>query len=240
MSTEQNMYEQHFDEAERFLRLQMSPEEAATFERRMLADDRLREQVEELRVMILGIQESALHDRLNDFHGALPVQMETRSKSKSWLAAASIVVIIGAAALWYLVPGNKNERLFSEYFHPDPGLMSAMGASENYVFDRAMIDYKTGKYDEAIKAWLTLQQSNPASDTLNYFIGAAYLAMKNSKTAQTYLQKVTGATGSVFADEANWYMGLALLKENERERALPYIQRSSHKEKETLIPKLQH
>jgi tetratricopeptide (TPR) repeat protein len=234
------MHEQHFDETERFLRRQMSPEEAATFERRMLTDDRLRQQVDEWRMMILGIQESALHERLDEFHDTLPVQMETRSKSKSWLAAATTIVVIGAAALWYFMPGNKSERLFLEYFRPDPGLMSAMGASENYIFDRAMIDYKTGKYNEAIKSWLSLQQSNPASDTLNYFIGAAYLALKDTKTAQTYLQKVTGATGSIFANEANWYMGLALLKENQPERALPYIQRSSHKEKETLIPKLQH
>jgi tetratricopeptide (TPR) repeat protein len=166
--------------------------------------------------------------------------MQTRRKSGWWLAAASIVIIIGAVSMWYLASGNKNERLFAVYFHPDAGLISGMGVSDNYVFDRAMIDYKTGKYEQAIDAWKELLQSNAANDTLNYFIGAAYLALKDAKSAEIYLRKVTADTTSLFTNEANWYLGLALLKQNKPEEALPYIQRSTHKEKETLIPKLQH
>jgi predicted Zn-dependent protease len=234
------MHEQQFTEAERFLRSEMSADEAAAFERRMLADEQLREHVDELRLLMLGIQESVLHDKMNEFHSALPVQMETPSRSKAWLPAASIIVVIAAAAFRYIASGNKNEALFAEYFHPDPGLISGMGVSENYIFDHAMIDYKTGKYAEAIKAWQDLQRSNATSDTLNYFLGAAFLAMKDAKAAESYLQKVAGDTTSVFSEEANWYMGLALLKEGKPQQALPYIQRSTHKEKETLIPKLPH
>ncbi len=61
--------------------------------------------------------------------------------------------------------------------------MSAMGIGDNYLFNKAMLDYKTGNYKKAIDEWSKLKTSMPQNDTLNYFLGAAQQADGNSAAA---------------------------------------------------------
>ncbi len=239
MANEYEIPEQRFEEVERFLLNRMSEEEAAQFTEKMNSDPLLQRQIADLRLIVIGIEESGLRDQFNEFHKGIangPVQ-KTVPVFRRWLIAASILIIFSAAAWLFLRP-SKSERLFDSYFRPDAGLVTRMGPSDNYAFGRAMVDYKTGNYRKAIEAWHNLLAASSGNDTLNYFLGSAELASKNPGAAIEYFNKVLQDTGSNFRNDANWYLGLSLLLENKTGESIPYLERSTNPEKENLLLKL--
>jgi len=228
---------------EQYLLDELPPQEREAFTARLYQDSTLKAQVEEMRLLLVGIKEVSLEKQLNTFHRELSAsehQPATPAKSLSpwFLKIAASVVLLGALAWWVISQSNGPEKLFATYYTPDPGLITAMSSSDNYLFDRAMVDYKTGQYEAAIKAWQGLSTSKPNNDTLQYFIGSAWLALHEQEKAIPLFRKVSSAPTSGFWKEANWYLGLALLKEGKTEEALPYLEKSDHQEKQSLISKL--
>lgn len=244
MNSNFNISQEEFELIERFINKQMPAEEYEAFSKKIVVDNELRDRVDAIKLLLLGVEEAALEEKLNTFHESLnegkPIVLSAGKVGsiRSWLTIAA-AVLITAIGVWLVTRNyNREERFFSAYYKPDPGLISAMSTTENYSFGRAMIDYKTGNYDAAIKAWENLLISKPANDTLNYFIGSAYLAENKTNKAIEYLTKVINAGNGYFLKDAYWYMGLALLKENKREQAISYIERSEHSQKEKLLQKL--
>lgn len=244
MSTNENGAIAEFEEIERYVLNQMGADEAAAFAARLSADAELQARTRELKMLSIAIQESALESQLPTFHNGVNVA-KVSSKPKShilgisakWLVAASVILLLGFSAWWGLLRETESERLFSAYYKPDPGLISAMGISENYAFDHAMIEYKTGNYKKAIKEWDSLRVIQPANDTLNYFLGSAYLGDQKLNEAVIYLQKVS-KTKSAFVNDANWFLGLALLKQGKRQEGIRYIKKSTHPQKVQMLYKL--
>ena len=236
-----------FEEIELFLLQQMPAKEEEAFLARMSANADLKKRTEEMQLLFLGIQEAALEKKLPVFHKTLRASTNENEIGKykllplkSWLVAASIVSIAALSvwAIWF--KNGKEEKLFAQYFQPDPGLISAMGSTDNYVFDRAMIDYKTGNYSAAIKTWDSLQTVHPDNDTLTYFLGSAYLAMEQTGKAIPYLQTITSAKNSVFVKDANWYLALAFIKTGKPKEAIPLLIASEKKEKSEVLKELQN
>lgn len=246
MDTQDPMLPEQIDDIERYLLHQMQPEEKWDFEKKLASDESLKKATDEMRLLLLGVQEATLSEKLDSFHkdieAAQPVSIKksvTLFSAKRLLLAASVIgiMILGACFLW--LRKSETDRLFAQYFKPDGGLITAMGSTDNYAFDRAMVDYKTGNYDAAIRAWERLQTAQPASDTLNYFLGAAHLAANNAAGAIAYLQKVAIVPVSPFFYEANWYLGLCYLKEKNKKEAIGFIRKSNHPQKHALLAKLQ-
>lgn len=239
-----NIPPEELETIERYLLKQMPEDEYAAFDMKLQKDSTLQSKVHSLRLLFLGISESALEDEVKQFHKELDAARPHYRKTgkifslKQWLIAASIVVIAGIATLLYFNRDSREEKLFAAYYKPDPGLMTAMSVSDNYEFDRAMIDYKTKNYDSAIHAWEKLLAAKPDNDTLNYFIASAWLAKENNEKAITYFQKVIIDTSSYFLHDAYWYTGLALLKAGKRKEAIPFIEKSEHSHKNDLIKKI--
>ncbi len=225
---------------ERYIFKQMPQDEYDAFTKRLQEDEDLREKTKNTRLLLVGIQEAELTDRINDFHKTLAFKQKKAKvfSLKQWLVAASVVALVGLSALLFFNHFNSQEKLFNEYYKPDPGLITAMGMSQNYLFDHAMIDYKTKNYDRAIQAWKQLLAEKPANDTLNYFIGSALLANDKAEAAVPYFEKVLTDSSSYFLYDTYWYLGLALVKQQKSEKAIPYIQKAKHANKEAFLQKL--
>jgi tetratricopeptide (TPR) repeat protein len=248
MSNQDKNYDitpEEFDRIERYLLNRMDVEEYEAFQSNILKNRKLQDQADTLRLILLGVQESLLKDKMEEFHLPLSATEERAKPSlakimplKRWLVAAAIVLVV-ATGSWLIFFSGSDEKLFSEYYKPDPGLITAMSTSDNYLFDRAMIDYKTGNYDSAVKAWEGLLVNKPENDTLNYFLGSSYLALENNKKATAHLQKVLAINNSYFEKEASWYLGLCLLQQGKKKEAVEYIKRSDHAQKAALLQKLE-
>ena len=152
---------------------------------------------------------------------------------------AASVFLFAVLSIWFFaIRKNRYEKIYAAYYKPDPGLITAMGASDNYVFNRAMLDYKTGNYKKAIDTWRRLKNNMPQNDTLTYFLGAAEQANGNSKAALILLKQTASYTTSTFYKDACWYTALALLKEGSAKEAIPYLEKSGRPESKELINKL--
>ncbi|MEO7312471.1 MAG: hypothetical protein ABIX01_18950 [Chitinophagaceae bacterium] len=233
-----------FDEIESYLSQKMTAAMQEVFSKRLATETLLQEQVKMVQLIITGIKEQALQERLDSFHQALQervaktVSLTPKTAWKTWLAVASVLLAFVVGGYWILNRQSPDEKLFATYFKPDPGLISAMSTTDNYVFDKAMIDYKTGDYQNAITAWQGLLKNDQNNDTLNYFIGAGYVALKETKTAIPFLQKVVAVTQSYFVKDAYWYLGLAMIKEDRLADAKDLINKSEHPNKEQLLKEL--
>lgn len=227
---------------EGYLLKELSTEEQLAFEQRLAADTQLQQWVKQTRLFSVGIQEAVLTEKMETFHSAASLHKQApvvkMNRVKKIAIAAAVVIVVATGAIWLTSQKNTNEELYATYFKPDPGLPTVMGVEENYAFDKAMVDYKTGQYAEAINSWMKLKETNPNGDTLNYFIGAALLAKQETKNAISYFDKVIANTKSSFLNEAYWYKGLALLKEGKQQEAIICIQQSKHAQADALLKKL--
>ena len=244
MDNTQDIPQDLWEEVERFLQHKMLPEEKEIFMARMSNDPQLQKTTDEMRLLFIGVQEASLRQKLNEFHEGLATPAtEKQSPGKllpmmKWLAAACIILIVSGAI--FLSRQGYKETLFTEYYRPDPGLISPMGTTDDYAFNRAMVDYKTANYEAAIKGWESLHAAQPGSDTLNYFLGSAWLAIERADKAISYLQKVTTLPNSAFVKDAYWYLALAQLKQGDKKKATSSLEKTDHNGADALMLKLKN
>lgn len=220
----------------------MSIDQQHAFEASMHTNEEWRKKVDEVKLLLAGIETVSLKERLDVYHEKIrqsqPVVENTGRiipiHRRFWVAAAVLLLTV-VSVWWYTQRETKLERLYNAYYKPDPGLMSAMGIGDNYLFNRAMLDYKTGNYKRAIEQWSQLQQTARHNDTVNYFLGVAEQAGGNGEAAIALLASVASDTARSFYKDACWYMGLALLKKGNVKDAVLYLQKSSRPESTDLI-----
>ncbi|MEO6682795.1 MAG: tetratricopeptide repeat protein [Ginsengibacter sp.] len=244
MNTNKTILPEEFQEIEQYILNKMSREQLQSFTQRLNSDGELRNKVHYMKLLLTGIQEDQLARDLNKFHDNMqspPKNISPKENGvnlKFLLIAASVIFLVTISIFLFLNNPQQEEKLYSEFYKPDSGLISSMSSSEHYSFDRAMIDYKTEDYKAAIQIWDTLYTIKPGNDTLQYFLGSAYLALNQYENAITYFEKVISQENSYFVEDANWYLGLALLKINKKDQAISFIEKSDHPQKEKILDKL--
>ena len=239
MNTRINISEDELEELESFLLGTLKPDQQKIVEQKIASDEIYASKLNEVKLLITGIRESELKKHLKTLHQKESVIIKrspVRRMYFRWVAVAAIFVLVITFALG--VFKNKNDKLFAKYYQPDVGLMTSMGATDHYNFDVAMIEFKSGKYEDALIKWLDLRKGNENNDTLNYFIGSGYLALDSVNKSVPYFKQVISLENSVFKSEAYWYVGLALLKDGNSKEALEMISHSTHDKKDELIRKL--
>ncbi|RYY51981.1 MAG: tetratricopeptide repeat protein [Chitinophagaceae bacterium] len=224
---------------ERYLTGQMDAPEKEGFESELAAQPVLRAQTGEVKLLITGIREVSVAEKMKQFHDEMNSTEKTVPRiggMKRWLVAASVIAVVGIGMWFALGRNSREDNTYLAYYEKDPGLLSAMGStSDNYDFDRAMIDYKNGNNPAAIKTWETQVKQSPANDTLNYFLGSAYLAEGNTSKALEYFNQVIRKGESSFLQDAYWYSALAFIKEGKNKEARPLLEKSDRKEKDELL-----
>lgn len=243
MKTNSTLTPQLLETIERYDNGTMSPQERTHFESQLQNDPDFNALVEDVRALLLGIETQALKERLDNYHEAipkhnplLPTPVKARLFNMGKIAiAAGLILAIGL--VWYMGQ-SSNQRLYSKYFVPDPGLPTTMSTSDNFVFYDAMVNYKQAEYETAISKWEQLAHKTPQNDTINYFLGVAHLANKNTGKAIGYLTKTTNSTQSAFLDDAYYYLGLAYLKSDKTTEAIQAFQNSNTENANKILNKL--
>lgn len=245
MKDSDNISEEVLETIERYLNGNLSSQELKDFNRLMNLDEDFRQQVEDVRTMLFGIEAQSLKEQLNEFHEELPkTKIVKRSpeervrflKYSRIAAAAALVIALGS--IWFFSTPH-NEKLYAKYFTPDPGLPTTMSTTNNFDFYDAMVNYKHGDYQDAIAKWKVLSEKKPENDTINYFLGVAYLANKNATEAIPFLENAAEAPDSfTFLNDTYYYLGLAYLKEGNIELAKKNLSLSENKNAKEIVLKL--
>lgn len=234
MNSKNNISQEQLERIESYLAHSMSPEEQQKFENEIQSNAGLKQQVEEVQNLILGIESASLKQELNAFHeDMVPVRSHDPSREQNTLKlkrfrkiiryVAAAVVVLGLTGYLLLNSNPASEKLFAKHFTPDPGLPTTMSTSDDFEFYDAMVNYKRQEYELAIDKWEALYQANRKSDTLSYFLGVAHLANGNEKDAIDYLESLSGAARNSFKNETNYYLGLAHLKAGNVKEAKKYL-----------------
>lgn len=248
MKTNEHISLEELETIERYLDDSLSDNERLQFEQKLKDDPTLKGKVEDVKQMILGIEGASLAQQLDSFHDDMvPVRsLDTSSNSGSlkaarqklirYIAAAAIIVAVGV--LWVQNQGSTTQKLFAKHFTADPGLPTTMGATANFEFYDAMVNYKQGDYRTAIEKWQAQLPSQPKNDTLQYFLGVAHLANGNETQAITYLQQLSQASQNSFKNETAYYLGLAHLKADNVEDAKKYLTFSGTESADQILSEL--
>lgn len=244
MKEKENISSELLETIERYYNHSMTEEEKLAFEAKLQQDATFKQEVEDIKILLFSIESQSLKEKLNEFHEDLPLQMETNTSSSKVRflnfrnIAAAVVIVMASISFWFF-NGSSNQRLYSNYFKPDPGLPTTMSTSDNYAFYDAMVNYKQGNYKTAILKWKKLDAKKPNNDTLTYFLGVAHLANDEVEKAMPFLEKSSTNVTSVFANDANYYLGLAFLKKDKKEQAIQSLNKSTTKNSKKLLKELQ-
>ena len=180
---------------------------------------------------------------LEKIHEEIVNQKPTKSASLSrWILAIAASLILILVSWWGIqsVFQSPNEKLFAAYYQTDPGLITAMSGSDSYEFDRGMVDYKEGKYKEALARWNLLLEEEFADDTLIYFVAMANLELGNYDLSQKLLKQVADENASEFKEDASWYLALIYLKNGELDPAKLMLSNLDRPEAQALLKEIQN
>lgn len=201
-----------FETIEAYVLGRMNEKERAEFERRIMSDAELREEVEleseNIRAVELGGIERAMRRIAAEERG---LDRDTRSRRPLIAYAAAVVVLIIGGLLWFNRE-SAHERLFAAHYVADPGLPVLMGATDDPVFADAMVSYKEGHYADARSKWSALLQVDPLNDTLRFYIATSALAQGDAAAAIAPLDGLASDSASVFRNRAAWFLFLAYIR----------------------------
>ena len=237
--------QEEFERIEAYLTNTLSKEDLLTFEKRLQSEEGLAAKVEEIKVVLTGIETQSLKEQLDVFHDGLSsIEVATsgnepkvRSLFRRRITVAAAIII--AAGIFWFINGDSNERLYTKHFTPDPGLPTVMSNDNaNFAFYDAMVNYKQGDYDLAISKWEKQRANSPQNDTLNYFIGSAYMANKNITRGIQFLNRVLEADQSIFKSDANYYLGLSYLRNGDIDNAIKFLKLSQHENSQQVISEI--
>ena len=213
-----------FETIEAYVLDRMPPADRIAFEGRLERDPDLRDEVELQRENIHAIE---LGGFMRSVKEIISEQKESEPSGRSWYRwigyAASIAVMI-TIAVWWSLRQPVHERLFTEYFRPDPGLPVTMGIADDAAFSEAMILYKEERFEEAHTEWMALLQAEPSNDTLLFYSGISALAANGPSAAIAPLRSVAANDRSVFHERAQWYLFLAHVRIGDVDAARESVQ----------------
>ncbi|KYP15244.1 tetratricopeptide repeat protein [Flavihumibacter sp. CACIAM 22H1] len=212
-----------FEQIEAYLLNSLLPEEKAAFEAKLAADPSLLKAVELRRQLLAQVPaESFRAETKAALKTGKPRLAGIRSINKWWWVAAAMLILI--SGLWYRkYMALSPQQLANHYFSPDPGLPVTLSGTRQYQFYDGMVSYKEADYDKAIASWRSIPATKGLSDTLDYYIGVAYLNKDQYNDALQQLLPLAEANGKL-KEKASWYLALTYLKLNQPRKAQKFLQ----------------
>lgn len=213
MNTPTEISQELFERIEAYLKGILPPEELERFERDLASQERLRQELELQKELLLTIEAGALREHLREIARRYPTHSNPSRKTKGlWYAAAAGIAALFGLGVWFLAQPDTKEALFAELVQYDPGLPVPMSTTNKYHFYDAMVDYKNELPQKAIEKWSSLLQETPDNDTLNYYLGAAHFKLKQYDEALAYFRTVEALPPNTFKEKSQWYSALSFFQ----------------------------
>ena len=201
-----------------------------------------KEKEEEVKTLRKDLESYLLKTELDKIHHEAFPQTPSKSRSLSpwiWAVAASVALILVGWLGFQNIFNTANNKLFTAYYQTDPGLITAMSGTDSYEFDRGMVDFKEGKYQEALALWEPILTQKPEADTLLYFVAMANMELEHFERSQSLLEKLLNGNPSEFTEDAQWYLGLIYLRKGETEKAKSIFLESDRPEAKAILEELE-
>lgn len=246
MKTTNNISQELLETVEAYLNGTLPPAERERFEEKLKTDPDFALQVEDIKTLLTGIETAVLKEKMETFHKHTSskqkeVQMPVYNPKRNnlWVftgIAAALIALLGI--FWFFNPEPQHLQLYSSYYTPDPGLPTTMSNGDDYDFYNGMVSYKQGHYETALQKWEPLLTNDSTNDTLNYFMGAAHLALEHDDKAFSFLEMVANDSQSNFNRDALYYTGLIHLKKGDLDKAKNSLKQSQTEKGDALLKEI--
>ncbi|RRB04424.1 hypothetical protein [Larkinella rosea] len=238
--------EDQYELIEAYLKNELSAPDRASFETDIQSDAALLAEVGRQRDLRLGLRalgiQHVLEQARTNYKTALPAAepapkrlavFRTFAAWPSWVAAASVVVVLGVGYYAYQqTAGRQTDLAYNEAFRSDSDLMKGfpaetVPAETRITFLDAFKNYKAGKYDRVIEQLKTLPTDKQTIHYKNYLLGLSYLANHQPTESIPLLTKAQETPSPELHRKAEWFLALAYVKTNQKEQAVPILNRIS-------------
>lgn len=217
---------------EKHIQNKLSPLEQAEFDALLLNDNAFKKEVDfhiNLKKVTQHEDDTAFRALLAGFEAKKP--QKRRRLNIKWLAAASIVLLLG---LTYFFNTNNNaspNELFNNYFEPYKNVIAPIerGTTEQNEKTMAFMAYEKGNYNEAVNLFTNLYTSTKEPYYL-FYKANALLKLNKAEEALPLLKEHL-KTKDTLTDKTPWYMAMAYLKLEDKANAKKLLQHVITEEK---------
>ncbi len=216
-----------------FFTNELDPSQRAELKLEMANNHELNEDLklqQELLYTIANQEEdySDFKKQLNDIGSEFLNEEEVKKPSfkiNYWLAAASVIVVIGLGSYLDLLRDGTytGSEAFVEYYSPYGANMTVRGGEQSGVFNTAFEQYQSGDIQNAIGSFNELRTEN--EELAGFYTGLCYLEMGNIQDARKELE-ATSEISIFYEEQVKWYL------------ALCYLKLEDYKEAELLLTKI--
>ena len=148
--------------------------------------------------------------------------------SKKWLAAASIIFIIGLLSIFVKSSFYPSlDKIYADNFVPYRNIVHPVvrGEVSNTIENSAFIAYENENFHKAINLFNSIENQNAAY--IPFYKAMCYLSLNKTVEAINLLEPLSTESVSYseilddkFKFKTEWYLGLAYLKMGEKEKAI--------------------
>jgi tetratricopeptide (TPR) repeat protein len=207
----------NLDRIERYIDHEMDENELWEFERDLRNDPQLAEELALMQALSARAKRSSKL-KLMDLMDNIRQEEEKKSRlvifSKRALAyAASLLVLIAAGiGLWHYGGNVSNERVFLNYYQPEPvsfAVRSATMSSDQPVMQGLDL-FEKKEYAAAIEFF----NQSPDNPMGRLYGGLAHMELGDFDQAILDFNAILEQKDNLFTDQAAWYLSLCYLKTN--------------------------
>lgn len=194
---------------------QLSPEERKAFEEAMNQHETLRQQVDEHRLLIEGIEQAGnerVKARFQQLERSKPYRRNIRFRMA--VAASLIVLVVAGIFLFNALNRTDAQQIFASHFDPYPVIEQGTirGTNDGSELVQGLQAYEQGQYATAIDLLVPFQSANPHQTIVQFYLGLSYLANNQAERAVVVLRPLADNSDFALSEQATWYLGLAYLK----------------------------
>ncbi len=209
------------DLIEKYIQDKLSSEDRLVFEALLKNDISFKKEVEYHKDLKIVVEETEDSNFTNLIYS---IEKEDKNQSKKtsmykWLAAASVILLVGLTYFVNLEKNTSSKDLFSNYFKPYRNIIKPIERDSNELDEtaKAFMAYERGDYNKAIKGFTQLYDKNKESYLL-FYKANALLKMEKSKEAVPLLIEHLKSKDTLI-EKTNWYLALAYLQMNDKQNA---------------------
>lgn len=216
--------EDQLDQIEKYLSGELSKEEKKHFEGQMKENDELRNQVENHRRFIKGLElgfNRELKAQLQQEEQRLAAQepeVKRQLPLQYFIGIAAAVALILVSVFLWRTPSVDSAELFAAYYQPYPNIESPVSRADNSV-QNAYTLYEQGLFGEALDLFSQLISETPGDPAPVFYSGICQLELDETEKAIAQFKSVQTMEKSNYSKAALWYEGLASIKIDDKSRA---------------------
>ncbi len=210
-----------FEQIEAYLNKELTEEQHLAFQKRMEVDPILKEEVQNhkaLKEAMVDMDSVDLRKKLqkiafSDQEIDAAIVAPKKKRFPIWQIAASILLLLGITAFFWLNNTSSNNDLFETYYTVYP-TEDTMRGEQLLDLNIALKSYENGNYSIAISQLKPFIEKYKEKTELKIFLGNCYLNTGNEKEAIGVFKKFKWE--EKYYEDAQWYLALSHLKLNNK------------------------